>query len=44
MIAEGRLIPAEEEGDLLDLWPPRPLQPGERPGSEILAQLRSDER
>jgi prevent-host-death family protein len=44
MIAEGRLIPPEQEGDLLDLWPPPPLAPGEKLGSEILAELRADER
>jgi prevent-host-death family protein len=44
MIAEGRLRPPEMEGDLLDLWPPPSLQPGERPGSEILADLRAHER
>lgn len=44
MVAEGRLIAPEGEGDLLDLWPPPPLEPGERPGSEILAELRADER
>jgi hypothetical protein len=45
MIAvEGRLIPPEGEGDLLDLWPPPSLEPGERLGSEILAELRADER
>jgi prevent-host-death family protein len=44
MISEGRLIPPELEGDLLDLWPPPPLEPGERLGSEILADLRADER
>jgi prevent-host-death family protein len=44
MLAEGRLIPAEDQGDLLDLWPPPPLEPGERSGSEILAELRADER
>jgi hypothetical protein len=41
---EGRLIPPDEEGDLLDLWPPPPLEAGERLGSEILAELRADER
>jgi len=41
---EGRLIPPDEEGDLLDLWPPPPLEVGERLGSEILAELRADER
>jgi len=44
MIAEGRLVPPEAEGDLLDLWPPPPLEPGERLGSDILAELRADER
>ena len=44
MISEGRLLPPDEEGDLLDLWPPPPLEPGERLGSEILADLREDER
>jgi len=44
LIGEGRLVPAEAEGDLLDLWPPPPLEPGERLGSEILAELRADER
>ena len=44
MIAEGRLTPPEVEGDLLDLWPPPPLEPGERLGSDILAELRADER
>lgn len=44
MLAEGRLIPPEGEGDLLDLWLPPPLERGERLGSEILAELRADER
>lgn len=44
MIVEGRLIPPEDEGDLLDLGPPPPLEPGERLGSEVLAELRADER
>ena len=44
LVAEGRLIPPETEGDLLDLWPPPPLEPGERLGSEILRELRADER
>jgi prevent-host-death family protein len=43
MVAEGKIIPAEEPGNLLDFEPP-PLQPGERPLSEILADLRADER
>jgi prevent-host-death family protein len=44
LMAEGRLIQPETDGDLLDLWPPPPLQPGERLGSEILSELRADER
>ena len=44
MIADGRLVPAQAQGDLLDLWPPPPLETGERLGSEILAELRADER
>src|SRR5205814_7852660 len=44
MAAEGRLVPAETKGDLLDLWPPPALEPGETVGSEILADLRADER
>lgn len=44
MMAEGRLTPPEADGDLLDLWPPPALEPGERLGSDILAELRADER
>ena len=40
----GRLSPPEKDGDLLELWPPPPLEPGERLGSDILAELRADER
>lgn len=44
LIAEGRMtLPADGFG-LLALGPPPPLQPGERLGSEILADLRADER
>ncbi len=39
-----RLIPPEKDGDLLELWPPPPLEPGERLGSDVLAELRADER
>jgi prevent-host-death family protein len=44
LIAEGRMTPPEENDDLLSLGPPPPLEPGERTGSEILAELRADER
>jgi prevent-host-death family protein len=43
LVAEGRIIPAEEPGGLLEYEPP-PLAPGERPASELLAELRADER
>lgn len=42
MIADGRLIPAENPDDLLDI---EPLEPdGGRPLSEILLQMREEER
>jgi len=41
LIAEGRATAAQ--GDLLDLKPLPPL-PGKRPLSELLADLRADER
>lgn len=44
LIAEGRMTPQEDALDLLALGPPPPLEPGERTGSEILAELRSNER
>jgi len=44
LIAEGRMTLPEDAGDLLALGPPPPLEPGERTGSEILAELRSGER
>ena len=44
MAAEGRLVPPETDDDLLELWPPPPLEPGEKLGSEILAELRAGER
>lgn len=40
LIAEGKATPAR--GDLLDLPPPLPRRPGERPMSEILDELRED--
>jgi prevent-host-death family protein len=46
MIAEGRVTPAD--GDLLDLMDelglPLPAIPGQPTASEVLAQLRADER
>jgi hypothetical protein len=44
LIAAGRVIAPEIDGDLLELWPPPPLERGERTGSDILADLRADER
>jgi len=43
LVFEGRVTPPEEGADLLDHEPP-PLNLGERLGSEILAELRDDER
>lgn len=43
LVAEGRIVPAERPRDLLDYTPPS-LAPGERPPSEVLAELREDER
>jgi hypothetical protein len=43
LLAEGRVTHPEPGVDLLDYEPP-PLAPGERLGSEILAELRTDER
>jgi len=42
LAAEGVLIPAQDR----DLeWPePEPARPGERPMSEIVAEMREDER
>jgi hypothetical protein len=42
MIAEGRIRPAK--GDLLALGPPLPADPGKPLLSEILEQMRADER
>jgi prevent-host-death family protein len=43
LLAEGRVMHPEPGVDLLDYEPPA-LAPGERLGSEILAELRADER
>lgn len=44
LVAEGRIIPPQGGlSDLLDRGPTR-RRPGERPLSEILAELRADER
>ena len=44
LIAEGRMTPPEDDRDLLALEPLPPPGPGEPTASEILAELRSDER
>jgi prevent-host-death family protein len=42
LIAEGRIRPAE--GDLLDMIDPIVPEPGERLPTEILEEMRADER
>jgi prevent-host-death family protein len=42
MIAEGKIRPAQ--GDLLDLGPPLPPKPGVPPLSQILEEMRAEER
>lgn len=43
LVAEGLAIPPEAEGDLLDFEPLEPT-PGRPLPSEVLAELRADER
>jgi hypothetical protein len=43
LVAQGRVTPADPDVDLLEHEPPA-LEPGERSGSEILAELRAHER
>lgn len=42
MVAEGRITPGK--GNLLDAIDPIKREPGERPLSEILEEMRADER
>lgn len=42
MVAAGQVRPAS--GNLRDLLPPPPAEPGERPLSEVLQELRDEER
>ncbi len=44
LIAAGIIEPAEEEGDLLDIVPGPPVPPGQPTASEILLQMREEER
>lgn len=42
MVAAGQVRPAT--GSLTDLLPPLPREPGERPLSEVLQEMRDEER
>ena len=44
LIAAGILEPAEDPGDLLDIEPGPPVPPGQPTASEILQQMREEER
>jgi prevent-host-death family protein len=44
LIAAGILEPAEDPGDLLDVEPGPPVPPGQPTASEILMQMREEER
>jgi prevent-host-death family protein len=44
LIAAGVIEPAEDAGDLLDIEPGPPAPPGQPTASEILRQLREEER
>jgi prevent-host-death family protein len=44
LIAAGILEPAEDPGDLLDVEPGPPVPPGQPTVSEILQQMREEER
>ena len=44
LMAAGVLEPAEDPGDLLDVEPGPPIPPGQPTASEILLQLRKEER
>jgi prevent-host-death family protein len=44
LIAAGILAPAEDPGDLLDVEPGPPVPPGQPTASEILLQMREEER
>jgi prevent-host-death family protein len=43
MIREGRIIPAKNPGGLKDIEP-RPPMPGKPPLSQVLREMREDER
>jgi prevent-host-death family protein len=44
LIAAGVILPAEDPGDLLDIEPAPPLPPGRPTASEVLLQMREEER
>jgi prevent-host-death family protein len=44
LIAEGIVLPAEEPGNLLDQAPAPAVPPGKPTASEILRQMREEER
>ncbi len=44
LMAAGVLEPAEDPGDLLDVEPGPPVPPGQPTASEILLQMREEER
>jgi prevent-host-death family protein len=44
LIAAGIIEPAEDPGDLLDVEPGPPVPPGQPAASEILMQMREEER
>ncbi len=44
LMAAGVLEPAEDPGDLLDVEPGPPVPPGQPTASQILLQLREEER
>lgn len=44
LIAAGVIMPAEEPGNLLDIEPAPPVAPGQPAASEILRQMREEER
>jgi prevent-host-death family protein len=44
LVAAGIILPAEEPGNLLDIEPAPPVPAGQRTGSEILLQMREEER
>ena len=44
LLAAGVLEPAEDPGDLLDVEPGPPVPPGRPTASEILLQMREEER